>query len=249
MKERLTNLFSMLFKVYMAFVFVITLLFFYLPIRIFLTTEKQKQGIVFPIFVFWSRLLCFLCLYRVKHNSFEKLPSGPVVFVANHTSFLDIIFMYLLFPDKPFLFLGKAELLKVPLVKTFFKRLHIPVYREKGNKSGQAIKQAGDALRMGWSVIIFPEGGIKEELVPQLQPFKEGAFRLAAMQQVPIVPITFLSNYLLFADPSGKNSAARPGISYIQVHPTLPIPPFNDEAITEVKTQAFELIQGPLKKL
>ena len=249
MKKRLTNLLSILFKVYMAFVFVITLLFLYLPIRIFLTTEKQKQGVVFPIFVFWSRLLCFLCLFRVKVNRFEHLPAGPVVFIANHTSFLDIIFMYLLFPDKPFLFLGKAELLNVPLVKTFFKRLHIPVYREKGSKSGQAIKQAGEAISKGWSVIIFPEGGIKEQHVPQLQPFKEGAFRLAAMQQVPLVPITFLSNYLLFADPSGKNSAARPGVSYVHVHPTIPTPTLQDEDITRVKELAFDMIDTPLKKL
>jgi hypothetical protein len=54
---------------------------------------------------------------------------------------------------------------------------------------------------------------------------------------------------LLFADPSGKNSAARPGVSYVHVHPTIPTPALQDEDITRVKELAFAMIDTPLKKL
>lgn len=245
MQQGIKNTLSTLYRIHMGIVFLITLLVFYLPIRFFLTNEKKKQAI-FPLFVLWARLFCFFTGLRIDVKNTYHIQHKQVVFIANHTSFLDIIFMYLLFPKHPFLFLGKAELLKVPLVKTFFKKLHIPVFREAKTKTGQSFKQASEALKNGWSIIIFPEGGIKEKLVPQLQPFKDGAFRLAAMHQVPVVPITFLNNYQLFADPSTKNAVAKPGKARIVVHPSIEITDTDDETILAKKQEAFEVIDGGL---
>ena len=155
--------------------------------------------------------------------------------------------MYLLFPKHPFLFLGKAELLKVPLVKTFFKRLHIPVYRNKGGRNAnKALEAADQALKQGWSIIIFPEGGIKEHLVPALQVFKDGAFRLAKNNKVPIVPITFLNHYVLLEDPALKNSVARPGTSQVVVHPTIDAITVTNTELDILKLNAFETINAPL---
>jgi 1-acyl-sn-glycerol-3-phosphate acyltransferase len=155
--------------------------------------------------------------------------------------------MYLLFPKHPFLFLGKAELLKVPLVKTFFKRLHIPVYRNKGGRNAhKALEAADQALKQGWSIIIFPEGGIKENVVPALQVFKDGAFRLAKHNQVPIVPITFLNNYELLEDPAVRQSVARPGIAQVVVHPTIDAITVTNTELEDLKLNAFETINAPL---
>ena len=35
---------------------------------------------------------------------------------------------------------------------------------------------------------IFPEGGIKTKKIPQLAPFKDGAFIMAIEKQIPILP-------------------------------------------------------------
>lgn len=230
----------------MALLFLVTLLLFYVPILLFLVQEKTKKK-AFPLFVLWCRLLCFLAGYRVKPKYAFSVPEGPCVFIANHTSFFDIVCMYLLFPKHPFLFLGKAELLKVPLVKTFFKRLHIPVYRNKGGRNAhKALEAADQALKQGWSIIIFPEGGINEHLVPALQVFKDGAFRLAKNNNVPIVPITFLNNYELLEDPAVKNSVARPGTSHVVVHPTIEAKMVANTELDVLKLNAFETINAPL---
>jgi 1-acyl-sn-glycerol-3-phosphate acyltransferase len=246
MKQGIKNLLSTLYRIHMGFVFFITLLIFYLPIRIFLTTEQKKQAI-FPVFVAWARLFCLFTGLRIGVQNRHELPHKQVIFIANHTSFLDIIFMYLLFPKHPFLFLGKAELLKVPLVKTFFKKLHIPVFREDRSKTGKSFKQASEALKNGWSIIIFPEGGIKEKYVPQLQPFKDGAFRLAALHKVPLVPISFLNNHQLFADPTTKNAVAKPGKAEVIVHEIIHIDKNDEETINLKKQEAFDVINLGLR--
>lgn len=237
---------SIFFKLYLCILFLVTLLLLYVPILLLLLRDKTKKK-AFPIFVFWCRLLCFLAGYRVKPKHAFSVPEGPCIFIANHTSFLDIVFIYLLFPKHPFLFLGKAELLKVPLVKTFFKRLHIPVYRNKGGRNAhKALEAADQALKQGWSIIIFPEGGIKEHLVPVLQGFKDGAFRLAKNNQVPIVPITFLNNYELLEDPAVKHSVARPGTAHVVVHPIIDAITVTNTELEDLKLNAFETINVPL---
>ena len=240
------NVYSFFFKWYLVLLFLVTLLMFYVPILLFLLQDKTKKK-AFPLFVFWCRLLCFLAGYRIQPKTTFSVPEGPCVFIANHTSFLDILFMYLLFPKHPFLFLGKAELLKVPLVKTFFKRLHIPVYRNKGGRNAhKALEAADQALKQGWSIIIFPEGGIKENSVPTLQIFKEGAFRLAKNNQVPIVPITFLNNYELLEDPAVKQSVARPGTAQVVVHQIIDAITVTNTELEDLKLNAFETINAPL---
>jgi 1-acyl-sn-glycerol-3-phosphate acyltransferase len=237
---------SIFFKLYLGILFLVTLLLLYVPILLLLLREKTKKK-AFPLFVFWCRLLCFLAGYRVKPKHAFSVPEGPCIFISNHTSFLDIVFMYLLFPTHPFLFLGKAELLKVPLVKTFFKRLHIPVYRNKGGRNAhKALEAADQALKQGWSIIIFPEGGIKEHLVPVLQVFKDGAFRLAKNNQVPIVPITFLNNYELLEDPAVRQSVARPGTAQVVVHPIIDAITVTNTELEDLKLNAFETINAPL---
>lgn len=236
---------SFVYKFYLGVVFITTLLLFYLPIRLFLTSTKQKKK-AFHIFVFWSKLVCFLCFIRSSIQRASETPNSQVIFVANHTSYLDIILMYLIFPQHPFLFLGKAELLKVPLVKTFFKKLHIPVYRNSGTLSRKAFEDADKALKEGWSVIIFPEGGIKEKYIPKLQPFKDGAFRLAKNNRLPIVPLTFLNNYELFEDPSTANSKAKPGIAKIIVHQTISEQEISEQSVEYMKDFTFNTIQNCL---
>ena len=240
--------FSYFFKLYLALLFLVTLVLFYIPILLLLLREDTKKK-AFPIFVFWCRLICFLAGYRVKPRSTYEVPEAPFVLIANHTSFLDIVFMYLLFPKHPFLFLGKAELLKIPLVKTFFKRLHIPVYRKGGPNANKALETADKAIKDGWCVIIFPEGGIKENLVPALQPFKDGAFRLAKNNSVPLVPITFMNNHDLFQDPAAKHSLAQPGVADVVVHPIITKESVIQNEITELKSIAFERINSPLLEL
>src|SRR5690554_115310 len=178
-----------LWKIYIGLMFGLTLLFFYPPLLFVLSFDQWKHH-SFKINTFWSRCMRVLCFYAVEQNKKVISDEKPLIIIANHTSYLDIFLLYSILPQQKFIFMGKNEILKYPLVKTFFKKLNIPVDRKSSARSARAFIQAKKALKEGWSIVIFPEGGIPDD-APKLGPFKEGAFRLAKSAKCPILPITF----------------------------------------------------------
>lgn len=83
--------------------------------------------------------------------------------------------------------------------------------------SFRAFKIAGDRLKKGVSVIIFPEATIPDAYPPHLHDFKNGPFRLAIEMKVPIIPVTSLDTWKVLWD-TGKEFGSRPGICNIFVH-------------------------------
>lgn len=206
---------SSFWKLYVGVAFTVTLLVFF-PVFYVLLSNKKWKKFTFALNVFWSRLMRILCFYAVdvKGENDQELPS---IICANHTSYLDIFLMYSILPNAKFLFMGKAELLRYPLVSLFFKRLNIPVFRKDRLKAARSFIQAKNEINEGWSFVIFPEGGIPDEN-PKMLPFKEGAFKLAKACKVGIMPITFVNNFKLFSDPENIWGTAYPGLVKIVLH-------------------------------
>jgi 1-acyl-sn-glycerol-3-phosphate acyltransferase len=244
----LSGTFGIIWKLYLAIIFLITALFLYPVIAILLSNPRNKRR-AFKVFVFWSWLFRFLCLYGVKKVKDSELPEGPYLIVANHNSYLDIFLMYSILSKSPFLFLGKGEILKYPLIKTFFKKMNIPVFRGNRMKAAKALIQASREVKNGWSIMIFPEGGIPDNDVPQMIEFKQGAFQLAKSVKIPIVPITFTNNHKLFSDPTHIFGPARPGISHVHIHEF--ITKEEIEALTkeELSQKCFDIVNGPILEL
>lgn len=228
-------------------IFFITLVVFYIPIALLLLNPKWKKT-AFYVHIAWSWTVRLLIFVHIKRLDSNQLPNEPFIVVANHGSYLDIFLMYSLIPSHPFLFLGKAEILKYPLVKTLFKRLNIPVFRQDSRKAAQSLIRAKQALHEGWSLIIFPEGTIPDSGWPTMLPFKDGAFKLAKSAQVPIVPISFINNWKLFSDPETMNGPARPGISKINIHPSVTKEQVVQMSVTELSTFCFETIDADLRE-
>lgn len=239
---------SLIYKGYAGFVFGTTLLLFYPPIYVLLSRESWKRHSM-PLFSAWSTVFQMLILMPMKRQSVFTLPKGPFIVCANHASYMDIALMPSVLKRTKFLFVGKHEILSYPLIKTFFKKLHIPVNREDKMQSARSFVKAGRSIKEGWSIVLFPEGGIPDENRPKMLPFKSGAFKLAISTQVPIVPITFQNNYRLFSDPENLFGPARPGIARVIIH--APIYPKDYEGLTleELKQKVYSIIDGPLKEL
>lgn len=190
----------------------------------------------------------FFCFYRIKKIIQSPVPEGPYIIIANHTSYLDIFFMYSILPKHPFLFLGKGEILNYPIIRAYFKGLNIPVHRKNRGKAATSFSLAKKAVQDGWSLVIFPEGGIPDTLNPQMIPFKRGAFRLAKALSIPIVPVTFTNNYVLFSDPEDFLGLARPGTSRVYIHPHVSkerVQELNEEELVNL---CFERINSAILK-
>ena len=200
------------------------------------------------LFTTWSRLWMLLCFYRFERLSNNPLPDGPFIIVANHSSYLDIFMMPALMTKNKYLFLGKSEILNYPLIKTFFKRLNIPVFRDNPVKAGKSLVRARQELKKGWSLVIFAEGEIPDNDSPKMIPFKDGAFRLAKKAKVPIVPITFLTNYRLLSDPDNLKGPASPGASKLHIHPYISQEEVISSTQDELTLKCFDIINEPILK-
>ncbi len=238
---------SLLWKLYIGLIFVVTAIIFYPIIVPFLFSENSKR-IAFRLFVAWSWTVRVCCFYFVRHLSKNDLPQGPYIIVANHASYLDIFLIYSIVPKEAFIFLGKIEILSYPLIKTYFKRFNIPVDRGSLIKSARSLIVAGNKVKEGWSLMIFPEGGIPDENNPKMVPFKEGAFQLAKSLKVPIVPITFMNNYRLLSDPSDILGPASPGTIKVHIHPYFSKEEVENMTQKELSLACFNRINAPILK-
>lgn len=124
--------------------------------------------------------------WRTRVVGREKLPRGPVVFVANHQSMADVIAV--MGVRAPFKFVSKASLFGVPLVGWMMKMAkYIAVERGKPSSMQRMMEECRASLRSGTSVLLFPEGTYATD--DKLLPFKRGAFQLAISEKVPVVPV------------------------------------------------------------
>jgi 1-acyl-sn-glycerol-3-phosphate acyltransferase len=106
--------------------------------------------------------------------------------VSNHESFADILLIsHLPWEMK---WLSKAELFRIPVMGwMMWLAGDIPVKRGFGPSAVEAMERCREALRKRVSVMIFPEG--TRSKTSELLPFKDGAFRLAIEEGVPILPL------------------------------------------------------------
>ncbi len=158
--------------------------------------------------------------------------------VSNHTSMMDILVMLHL-AKSPFVFVGKAELAKLPLFGFFYKRTCILVDRGNARSRKLVFDQAQRRLQQGYSICIFPEGGVPDDLSIVLDSFKDGAFRLAIDHQIPIVPITFYDNKKRFPYSFFKGG---PGVLRAKIHPFIPTLQMTQEDKKELRERTRDII-------
>ncbi len=147
----------------------------------------------------WSWLFFRIAFLPITVEYRSKLDNNrSYIFCPNHSSYLDIpTITYTVSPV--FKYVGKNSMAKIPLFGGIFTRVHIGVDRGKLRSRYNALQESTQALAENFSLILYPEGGFSPN-PPELLRFKDGAFRLAIEAQVPIVPISLLTNYKVLPD-------------------------------------------------
>jgi 1-acyl-sn-glycerol-3-phosphate acyltransferase len=208
---------------------------------------NKKFDFVFWLKRVWARIISVgsflfpLVYYKTRKY---RLPR-PCVVVSNHTSYLDIIFSPF-YIDHTGVFMGKYELLKIPLFRYFFKYLDIPVNRKSVTDAHRAFREAGRKLDQGYSQIIYPEGTISPD--GHLRPFKNGAFRLAIEKQVPVIPVVNLNNWKYLQNGGFFKSNGSPGLPEIIVGDPIETRGMTEQNLTALKEKVFTFIQEELDK-
>ena len=126
----------------------------------------------------------------VVHGLENIEEKGTYVVVANHRSQVDIIAGASALPF-PVRFLAKAEVKYIPFFGFMVRMLAIIVDRKSKESREKSYRYMAAALQKGESLFIYPEGTRNRTEAP-LKEFKDGAFKVAVMAQVPIAVQTLV---------------------------------------------------------
>eukprot|EP00887_Chlorella_sp_A99_P003758 scaffold7.g3758.t1 len=175
----------------------------------------------------WAKLSTIF-YYPVEIEGRENLlpPDQPVVYVANHLSFLDIYTLFWL--NRDFKFISKTSNFLIPIIGwSMFLTGHVMINRVDRRSQLECLKQCGELLKRGASVLFFPEGTRSKD--GRMYGFKKGAFSVAAKAKVPVVPVTLVGTGNLM--PNAREYLLFPGRVKVVVHP--PIAPGDAGAMAE----------------
>ena len=136
----------------------------------------------------WNRLVMRLAGCPLEIVGRESVPTDePVVFVANHASFIDSPIMMSTLPVAV-RFAVKARLATYPLIGLAIRKgNHLPLGKRDQSERVENADTLRAPLDAGTSLFIFPEGTF--EAAPRLLPFRLGAFRAAVDAGRAVVPI------------------------------------------------------------
>lgn len=147
--------------------------------------------------MFWlmkiiSNCWFILCgMFPINYNRRKINFSKSYIITPNHQSFIDAAIIYTSIPHV-FKTLGKIEIRKAPIYGLIYKTVVITVDRSSMTARAASFRKMKSELDNGNSIVIFPEGTFSNTPQPNLLPFQDGAFSLAIMQQVAILPVLIL---------------------------------------------------------
>lgn len=131
----------------------------------------------------WGYLWVTATRCRVLNR--DRLPAGPCVVIANHTSYIDGLVMMAVLPPR-FSFVIKKEMNAVPLANWLLRRIGSEfVERNDRHKGALDARRVFRAAERGQALAFFPEGTFSRER--GLLRFHNGAFTAATRMGWPLV--------------------------------------------------------------
>ncbi len=136
----------------------------------------------------WGKVILWIAGLKMNVSGKEDLDfSKPRIYVANHSSYMDIPCLFAGLPVNLY-FIAKAEVKKIPFVGIFMMATKmIFLDRTSRQKSIKSMNSAGELIKRGKSVLVFPEG--TRSRTGELQNFKKGVFMLAYNSGLSVVPV------------------------------------------------------------
>ena len=157
--------------------------------------NKQAADLGQLRMVQWAfRVILFICGTKVTVIGEENVPKDQaVLYIGNHRSYFDIIITYARCPRLTG-YIAKKDMEKVPLLRTWMRRLHcLFIDRENVKEALKTILAGIDNVKNGISMCIFPEG-TRNKTEDEMLPFKAGSLKLSEKTRCPIVPMAITNS-------------------------------------------------------
>ncbi|SNX54432.1 lysophospholipid acyltransferase family protein [Thermoanaerobacterium sp. RBIITD] len=182
--------------------------------------------------------MLFMLFYSFKVIYEDRIPDEPCIFVANHQSLLDPIAVVDAL-NRKVIFLASEDLYKIPILNYILITTgNIPIKKKSADIN--AIKRALNVLNKGYSIALFPEGGISPN--GELKEGYKGAMYLSYKSGRPIVPIGINGTYDIM--PLGKYKLGEGKISVkigSAIYPDMSLP--KNESIETLKDKVMHKVK------
>jgi len=210
------------------------------PIGILAWPFRRDGEVGFQVTRLWARFVLRASGVHATTELMAPLPVGPVVFVSNHVSSLDIPILFDVLP-RSFRIVYKSSLLYVPLMgQCLAATRHIAIDRSRAFSAKRSLAAAARRIRNGVSVALFPEGTRSGDA--PMGAFKRGSFKLAVEAGVPVVPVSLIGLRRV----TGKGRVI-PGEIRVRIHPALDIEEGPD-AVEVLAARAERIIRGEVEE-
>jgi 1-acyl-sn-glycerol-3-phosphate acyltransferase len=148
----------------------------------------RQRFVTHWVLVYQSVILSgMIPVWKIQTDGREKALKGTTyVIIANHQSILDILLINNL--KYRFRWISKIENVKVPVLGWYLKMAgYITVNRGNEESKTEMLEKSYKCLKQGISIMMFPEGTRSSD--GEIGFYKRGAFQLAIMAGVPILPV------------------------------------------------------------
>ncbi len=211
---------------------------------LFCPFKKFKYNAVHILNVIASYVLHLFALVPVKRKYCEKfIDYPPFVVVANHNNYLDISALQIALRHLQLRFIGKKELVKLPVWGFMFKKTHIVVDRKDPESRKAALLKSRILLEQGRSVVVFAEGTTRKPDDVLMLPFRDGAFILSQRTKRPVLPVAILGTRNIVDIKTLKLN-----IRTIKILIHKPVYPENFRTIEEFKQHVYNIILKTLQE-
>ena len=248
MIQILTLPFKLLYKIYNLLYFILILILFY-PIFRYLLAKEERFPSAFKVIRFFSQLWLYGIGVFIKVKGKENILRDQAFLIcSNHSSLEDPAILYAIFKQY-FVFTGKKEIEKWPLFHIFYTS-GMNILVDRHNKLGalKSFKKMMAVIDDGHSLVILPEGTIPKD-APRLGEFKSGAVSIAIKKQIPIVPVTQLTNWKRLQRNGFIKGKSSPGIAKVIIHKPISTKGLTRNDTEALQNQLHDVINAPLKQL
>jgi 1-acyl-sn-glycerol-3-phosphate acyltransferase len=210
--------------------------FFVVSIPVMLLTLSGD----FPMWLcrrMWATSALWVAGVKLDVHWLAPLPAGPLIFVSNHESALDIWAVVATIP-RGVRFVAKRELFQIPIFGWYLAiGGHVEVDRKNRSRAIASLTRAAQKVRDGTSLIVFPEGTRSHD--GRVHPFKKGPFVIASQAGVPLIPIAVSGAGAI----TPKNRIeVHPGTLHVSIGPAVDSReyPNRDDLMREVRRRIIE---------
>lgn len=173
------------FRAFLSLIFLVLWAFLIFPIYFFVHLLLPKK--VEHVYMAFHNVCCKIFSMQCDAQG-KPSKKNPSLFLANHSSYLDI---FILGGFVPACFIAKSEVASWPVIGWIAKLQNTLFFERKGNKVKEQISVMSNYFDNGGNLILFPEGQTTDGA--SVKPFKssllqsvESAGRLVYIQPVTI---------------------------------------------------------------